>query len=96
MTAYFKWEKAFTSEENGKKVLLVKQKSPNRLKLNALVTRFRFSAAISKSLELKSNLIALYKAQSNSKKAQQSKFEKLHSQCVKTGLKKRGFFSNQF
>ena len=33
--------------------------SPVRLKLNALMTRFMVSAAISKSLELESNSIAL-------------------------------------
>ena len=71
--------------------------SPVRLRLNGRVTRFTFSAAISKSLELKMSLIALYKAQSNSKKPQQSKFEKLHLQFVKTGLNKKGLFhSNQF
>ena len=59
------------------------------LKLDARVTRFMFSAAISKSLELKRSLIPLQKAQSNSEKLQQSKLEKLHPQCVKTGLKKK-------
>ena len=71
--------------------------SPVRLRLNGQVTRFTFSAAISKSLELKRSLIALLKAQSNLKKTQQSKFEKLHPQSVKTGLNKKGLFhSNQF
>ena len=68
-----------------------------RLRVYARVTRFTFSAAISNSLELKRSSIALWKAQSNSKKMQQSKFEKLHPQSVKTGLNKKGLFhSNQF
>ena len=59
---------------------------------DARTTRFTFSAAISKSLELKRSSIA----QSNSKKTQQSKFEKLHPQSVKTGSNEKApFYSNQ-
>ena len=61
--------------------------------LNAQVTRFTFSAAISKSLELKRSSICFQKAQSNSEKTQQSKLEKLHPQCVKTGSNERGALS---
>ena len=64
---------------------------------DAQVTRFTFSAAIPKSLELKRSLIALQKAQSDLKKTQQSKFENLHPQSVKTGSNEKGLFhSNQF
>ena len=53
------------------------------------VFSFTFSAAISKSLELKKSSIPLSKAQSNFEKMQQSKLEKLHPQCVKTGSNER-------
>ena len=63
------------------------------LELDAQVTRFTFSAAISKPLKLKRSYIPLLKAQSNSQKKQQSKLEKLHPQCVKTGSNERGALS---
>ena len=53
-------------------------------------TKFTFSAAISKPLELKRSYIPLQKALSNSQKTQQSKLENLHPQCVKTGSNERG------
>ena len=72
---------------------IISKYSRVRLRVYAPMTKFTFSTAISKSLELKRSLIALYKAQSNSKKKRSNQNLKnfIHSLSKLVWIK-RGFF----